>query len=167
MAVSPDVQEIIERLRAAEYSQKLEAMIDAHPAEVHVYQPGPNEWSFVKMMQHLGDIEEMRHVRFSRMLNEDNPVLDVVPPTPGERDTDDIHALLNRWRKLRQKSIDMLMPLTDEQWRRGGVQNPDPQVNRTQPAPTTVLREAYKIDLHAMNHLKQMQDNVDSYNKSK
>jgi DinB superfamily len=131
MARAADVEAMIERLRTRDDAKLLRDLIDSVPAEAHAYQPGLNEWSMIRCLQHVGDIEEMRHTRFRRMLEEDTPVLDVVPPSSGERDADDIHALLNRWRKLRQTSLDILMPLTDEQWHRGGIQNPDPQVNRT------------------------------------
>ena len=167
MALSQDVEAMIERLRTHPSAQKLREMIDSVSSEVHAYEPAPNEWSFIRMLRHLGDVEEMRHTRLRRMLEEENPILDVVPPTPGERDTDQVDALLDRWIRSREKSVAMVSGLTEEQWHRVGTQNPDPQVNRTSPALTTVIREAHKIDLHAENHLRQMQDNVDSYDRSK
>jgi hypothetical protein len=167
MTLSPDVEATIERLRSCDDELKLQELIDASPAEAHAYQPAPTEWSMLRILQHLGDVEEMRHMRFRRMLTEDNPTLDVVPPTPGERDSEDAQVLLGRWRRLRRESLEKLFSLTDEQWHRVGTQLPDPQVNRTAPAPTSVLREAHKIDHHSADHLQQMQRNFKLFKQSK
>jgi DinB superfamily len=167
MALSQDIEAMIERLRSCDDEVKLQELIDTTPPEAHTFQPTSSDWSMVRILQHLGDVEEMRHMRFNRMLTEDNPILDVVPGTPGERDSGDARVLLARWRRLRRESLDTLFALSEEQWHRVGTQLPDPQVNRTAPAPTSVLREAHKIDHHSADHLQQMQRNYETYKQSK
>jgi hypothetical protein len=167
MAFSPDVASTIQRLRSCDNEVRLQELVDSSPTEAHAYQPSSSDWSMIRILQHLGDVEEMRHMRFSRMLAEVNPTLDVVPGTPGERDSGDAKVLLGRWRRLRKESLETLFALTEEQWHRVGTQLPDPQVNRTAPAPTSVLREARKIDHHSTDHLQQMKSNYDAYRQSK
>lgn len=43
----------------------------------------------MEVLRHLGDVEEMRQMRFDRILAEDNPLLERAVPRPGERESED------------------------------------------------------------------------------
>jgi hypothetical protein len=163
MQRSAEVEASLQRVIAASDTEELRALVDgATPAELS-FRPGPHEWSIVEMLRHLGDTEEMRHMRFDRMLAEDNPLLERTVPQPGERDSDDGRVLVARWQRLRTQSLERLTMLNEDQWHRGGTQAPDPQVNRTENAPTSVLLESAKINRHSADHLQQARKNLEAF----
>lgn len=43
----------------------------------------------MEVLRHLGDVGEMRQMRFDRILAEDNPLSERAVPRPGERDSED------------------------------------------------------------------------------
>src|SRR6478672_9471388 len=161
MERSPEVEAALERVRASTDPAELRKLVEGASVDALSYRPGPAEWSVLEILRHLGDTEETRQMRFDRMLAEDNPVMDrprVLPP--GERDTEDALALLVRYERFRARALERLTAMTEDQWRRVGIQLPDPQVNRTVPGPTSVLNESQKILRHSADHLQQIRANL-------
>jgi hypothetical protein len=163
MQRSPEVEAALERLKSSTDALAIRELVESAPPEALSFRPAPGDWSVVEILRHLGDTEEIRHTRFDRMLNEDNPIIDR-PRTlpPGERDTEDALALLARYERFRARAIERLSAMSEEQCRRVGTQLPDPQVNRTVPEPTSVLNESQKILRHSADHLNQIRANLAS-----
>jgi hypothetical protein len=163
MQRSAEVEAALQQVVTSSDPAELRALVNgATPMEL-AFRPGPSEWSIVEMLRHLGDTEEMRHMRFDRMLAEHNPLLERSVPQPGERDSDDARVLVARWERLRAQSLERLTKLSEEQWHRVGTQAPDPQVNRTENAPTSVLLESAKINRHSAAHLQQARENLEAF----
>jgi hypothetical protein len=163
---SPEVEAALEDIRTSTDPDEIRALVQgASEAGLH-FRPAPSEWSIVEILRHLGDTEEIRQMRFDRMLAEDNPLLERPEPEPGERDSEDAGVLFARWERLRSRALERLSAMSEDEWRRGGTQAPDPQVNRTQNAPTTVLNEAGKINRHSADHLQQMRANLAAFETS-
>jgi hypothetical protein len=160
MERSADVEARLAELRGSTYLAQMRELVESASHAALQFRPAPQEWSIVQILRHLGDTEELRHLRFNRMLAENNPYLVRVDPTPGERETEDALHLLDRYERLRNVSVQRLSAMSEAEWRRPGTQGPDPQVNRTADEETTVLKESGKVDLHASRHLVQMQDNL-------
>ena len=85
---------------------ELREFIDGAIDEALQSRPGPADWSVVDIVRHLGDVEEMRHVRLDRILAEDNPLMERATLQPGERDRDDAKVLLQRWERLRTRALE-------------------------------------------------------------
>jgi hypothetical protein len=163
MQRSPEVEAALQRVRTSSDPAELRALVEnASEAEL-AFRPAPGDWSIVEMLRHLGDTEEMRHTRFDRMLAEDNPILGRSAPQPGDRDSDDGRVLVARWERLRTQSLQRLTMLSEEQWHRVATQLPDPQVHRTENAPTSVLIESGKIERHSADHLQQARKNLAAF----
>jgi hypothetical protein len=163
MQRSPEVEAALQGVRTSSDPAELRALVEGATAVELAFRPAPHEWSIVEMLRHLGDTEEMRHMRFDRMLAEDNPLLERCVPEPGDRDSDDARVLVGRWERLRTQALQRLTMLTEEQWHRVGTQAPDPQVNRTQNAPTSVLLESAKINRHSADHLQHARKNLAAF----
>jgi hypothetical protein len=156
------VEAALQRVVTSSDPAELRALVDGATSMELSFRPGPSEWSIVEMLRHLGDTEEMRHLRFDRMLAEDNPLLERSVPQPGDRDSDDAGVLVGRLERLRAQSLQRLTMLTEDQWHRVGTQAPDPQVKRTENAPTSVLLESAKINRHSADHLQQARKNLEA-----
>jgi hypothetical protein len=163
MRRSAEIEEALEEIRASHHPAELRALIQRAPPEALSFQPAAGQWSVVEILRHLGDVEEMRHMRLDRMLAEENPVLERMVPTPGERDTEDAQALLARWERFRARALERLGALSEAQWRRLGTQAPDPHVGRVVPFPTHVLDQALRINEHSGDHLGQIWKNIASF----
>ena len=162
MQRSPEVEAELEDLRVSPIPREMRELVERASPEQLAFRPAPGEWSIVEILRHLGDNEAMRHLRLDRILAEDNPILTVPTPTPGERESEDALVLLARWECLRAQLYDRLNAMSEEEWRRGGTQAPDPQVNRTVNEPTTILIQATRINHHAARHLEQMRENLEA-----
>jgi hypothetical protein len=163
MERSAEVEATLAELIDSTDPAELRRLFEAATPEALASRPGPNEWSAVQIIRHLGDTEEIRHMRFDRMLAEENPIIDRPELPPGERSTEDGLALLSRYERLRARAVERLSAMTETDWRRVGTQLPDPQVNRTVPSPTSVLNESQKILRHSADHLQQIQANLAAY----
>lgn len=163
MQRSVEVEAALQVVSTSSDPAELRALVEGATEAELSFHPTAREWSIVEILRHLGDTEEMRHMRFDRMLGEDNPLLDRSVPQPGERDSEDARVLVARWERLRMQSLQRLTTLTEEQWHRVGTQKPDPQVNRTQNAPTSVLLESAKITRHSADHLQHARKNLEAF----
>jgi len=108
-------------IQRSNHPVELREFIDGAIDEALQSRPGPADWSVVDIVRHLGDVEEMRHMRLDRILAEDNPLMERATPQPGERDRDDAKVLLQRWERLRTRALERLSAMSDEQWRRIGT----------------------------------------------
>lgn len=163
MQRSSEVEEALGQLRTSSEPAAIHTLVEGASEQELSFRPAPGEWSVVEILRHLGDTEDIRQMRFDRMLAEDNPTLDRPAPTSGERDSQDAHVLLARYERLCNLALERLSKLTDEQWQRVGTQLPDPQVNRTVPTPTSVLQESGKVIRHSVDHLQHMQKNLSAF----
>ncbi len=160
---SAEVEATLAEIVGSTDPTELRRLFEAATPDALAFRPGPREWSAIQIIRHLGDTEEIRHLRFDRMLAEDNPIMDRPELPPGERDTEDGMALLSRYERLRARAVERLSAMAEAEWRRVGTQLPDPQVNRTVPSPTSVLNEARKILRHSADHLQQIRANLAAY----
>lgn len=163
MERSQEVEAALEGIRTSTDPNEIRALVRGASEAGASFRSAPSEWSIVEILRHLGDTEEIRQMRFDRMLAEENPLLERPEPGPGERDSEDAGVLVARWERLRTRALERLSAMSEDEWRRGGIQAPDPQVNRTQNAPTTVLNEAGKINRHSADHLQQMRANLAAF----
>ena len=163
MPRSAEVEAVLERLRTDPDVKGIKELVDGASPEELSFRPAPGEWSIVEILRHLGDTEEMREMRFDRMLGEDNPTLDRVDPKPGERDSEDGRVLAKRYVDWCNRQYERLGKLDEAQWHRIGTQLPDPQVHRTVPTQTSVLKEAGKVGNHAEDHLQHMRKNLAAF----
>lgn len=147
-------------IQRSNHPVELREFIDGAIDEALQSRPGPADWSVVDIVRHLGDVEEMRHVRLDRILAEDNPLMERATLQPGERDRDDAKVLLQRWERLRTRALERLSAMSDEQWRRIGTQAPDPHVGRVTPFVTDVLDQAVRINEHSGDHLGHIWKNL-------
>jgi hypothetical protein len=160
MTRSAEIEAVLQGLRRSSHPRELRELAQAATEEVLHFRPGPDEWSIVEVLRHLGDVEEMRHMRLDRMLAEDNPLLQRTVPQPGERDSQEAIVLLDRWERLRARALERLGGMSEAQWRRIGTQAPDPHVGRVVPFVTDVLDQAMRIDEHSGDHLGQIWKNL-------
>ena len=163
MKRSAAAEKAMQEIERSRHPVELRELIEGASDEALKFRPGPNEWSIVDVLRHIGDVEEMRQMRFDRILAVDNPLLERAVPTPGERDSEDARVLLRRWERLRQRALGRLSAMSEEQWRRIGTQAPDPHVGRVKPFVTDVLDQAVRINEHSGDHLGQVWKNLASF----
>jgi hypothetical protein len=163
MRRSAEIEEALAEIRSSTHPAELKALIQKATPEALSFQPAAGQWSVVEILRHLGDVEDMRHMRLDRMLAEENPVLERAVPAPGERDSEDARALLARWERLRARALERLGAMSEAEWRRIGTQAPDPHVGRVVPFPTHVLDQAVRINEHSGDHLGQIWKNLASF----
>jgi hypothetical protein len=160
MTRSAEIETALQGIRRSGHSRELRELVQSASDEVLRFRPGPDEWSIVEILRHLGDVEEMRHMRLDRMLAEENPLLQRAVPQPGERDSQDAAVLLARWERLRTRALERLDAMSEAEWRRIGTQAPDPHVGRVVPFVTDVLDQAVRINEHSGDHLGQIWKNL-------
>ena len=160
MRRSAAVEAALQGIQRSNHPVELRELIDGATDEALQFRPGPADWSVVDIVRHLGDVEEMRHMRLDRILAEDNPLMERATLQPGERDRDDAKVLLQRWERLRTRALERLSAMSDEQWRRIGTQAPDPHVGRVTPFVTDVLDQAVRINEHSGDHLGHIWKNL-------
>jgi len=160
MRRSAEIQAALEGIRTSGHPAELRALVEKAPPEALSFHPASGQWSVTDILRHLGDVEEMRHMRFDRILAEENPVLERAVPEAGERDSEDARILLDRWERLRARAIERLDAMSEAQWRRVGTQAPDPHVGRVNPFPTHILDQALRINEHSGDHLGQIWKNL-------
>lgn len=160
MRRSGEIEGALEGIRASNHPAEIRALVEKASPEALSFRPAPGQWSVTDILRHLGDVEEMRHMRFDRILAEENPVLERVVPEPGERDSEDARVLLARWERFRARALERLSAMSEAQWRRVGTQAPDPHVGRVHPFPTHILDQALRINEHSGDHLGQIWKNL-------
>src|SRR5512145_3063829 len=116
MRRSAEIEEALAEIRTSTHPAELRALIQKASPEALSFQPATGQWSVVEILRHLGDVEEMRHMRLDRMLAEENPVLERAVPAPGERDSEDATALLARWERLRARALERLSAMSEAEW---------------------------------------------------
>ncbi len=163
MPVSEQFTQVIEDIRACPNIRDIRALVEGASEAELAYRPAPGEWSIVECLRHRGDIEELRHRRWDRMLAEEDPQIDRPPPQPGERDSEDARVLLAHYERLVERALARMETWSDAEWRRIGTQLPDPQVNRTRPQRTDMAEQALRIIEHSGTHLGQMRQNLAAY----
>jgi len=163
MPVAEEYAKVIADIRACTNIREIRALVESAGEAELAFRPGPNEWSVVECLRHLGDVEALRHMRWDRMLAEDNPQIDRPPPEPGERDSEDARVLMARYERQVERALARMETWTDAEWRRIGTQLPDPQVNRTRPQRTDMAEQALRIIEHSGTHLGQMRQNLAAY----
>jgi hypothetical protein len=93
-------------------------------AEAHAAKGGDEGWSVVEVLCHLRDAEDFSLQRIKLMFEQDNP--DIHPYDQEklaiERDyaSEDLHAALFAFIRLRQREIALLESLAPEDWERSG-----------------------------------------------
>lgn len=163
MSRAAEFEQVIAEIRACQNIRAIRELVEgASEAELQ-FHPAPQEWSAVECLRHLGDVETLRHIRWDRMLAEENPQLDRPALGPGERDSEDARVLLARYERLIDRALERMESWSDAEWRRVGTQLPDPQVNRTVPQRTDMAEQALRIIEHSGTHLGQMRDNLAAY----
>jgi DinB family protein len=160
MTRSAEIEAALQGIRHSSHPRELRELVQGATDEMLQFRSGPDEWSVVEILRHLGDVEEMRHMRLDRMLAEENPLLQRAVPQPGERDSQDAAVLLDRWERLRTRALERLERMSEEQWRRIGTQAPDPHVGRVVPFVTDTLDQALRINEHSGDHLGQIWKNL-------
>jgi DinB family protein len=160
MQRSAAVEAVLGELQSSGVVEQIRELVEgASEAERHS-RPAAGEWSMVEILRHLGDIEELRQIRFDLMLSQDNPLLTRPEPGPSERDSDDAMVLFSRWERLRARAIERLSAMSEAEWHRVGTQTPNPTGTRKDYSPTTILDQAGRIVEHGETHFGQIRDNL-------
>src|SRR3954454_14038037 len=118
--------------------------------------PAPGEWSAREVLEHLVFAEDLLAVRVPRLLDEDDPDLVSWVPGEGAPPTDEGTAatgeggaqLFERYRRLREASVERLRGLDESAWGRAGRH---PEWGRV-----TVLSQAAYFARHEASHLAQL-----------
>ena len=115
-------QELISQYEAGydEVSKSLEGF----PADKLTANPLPGKWSACEIVQHLADSEMNSAIRLRRLLAEDRPVIHAYDQDDyalrlkyNERD---MEPALESLRSSRSTTVQLLMQMAEEDWRREG-----------------------------------------------
>lgn len=113
---------------------------------------GPDGWSILYIVCHLCDVEALFTQRVRDLLEQTEPIFHVVQNDElirrGNYAVQDFRAILAEYNARRAAFIDLLTPLTDEQWLRAGM--------HPEQGPATVLDVAINTGLHDVDHLEQI-----------
>lgn len=113
--------------------------------------PDPHEWSILQILSHLQISEhDVQRPRLQKILEIDNPFL-TAPPPPGPNipvcHSDGMH-IANQFRLERMQTVELLVPVTLEQWQR--------PARHSIFGMTTLLEMAHFTAQHDRLHINQL-----------
>lgn len=131
----------------------LSTMLKQVPQEVaREAKDGPDGWNVVSVVCHLRDYEEIFFDRTQKMLQEDNPTFSAHNPDDlalaRGYANQNLAAVVAAYAEKRQRFVEFLEKLSDEEWQRPGIHPRFGQV--------TLLDHTAHMSLHDMNHFEQI-----------
>lgn len=110
------------------------------------------DWNVVYVVCHLRDLEAAYLERVHRMLREDNPTFrdhdNQAAAIANNYAGADLRTALAEYEALRRSFIELVTPLSDEQWERRGQH---PYFGET-----TILTQAHNNAIHDLDHIEQI-----------
>ena len=116
---------------------------------------GPDGWNILEIMCHVRDYQEIFFGRIKQIINEDNPTFKVYDEIAREAlviDNDyanqNLRETYDEYAATRQKLIEFLSSLTEDQWQRPGIHPMIGNVDITVPIFHTII--------HDVDHAEQI-----------